>query len=85
MCSNVIFLSINIFIIKCLSSHFSHCPDYDLCEQCEAIEGVHDPGHVFLKLKRPAAGVGRKPDGTLEPLLTFPVYVEDMAIPQSYR
>lgn len=31
---------------KCMN-----CPDYDLCESCEA-QGVHDH-HVFLKLKQP--------------------------------
>ena len=30
-----------------------NCPDYDLCEECEAIHGVHDPSHVFLKIRRP--------------------------------
>jgi hypothetical protein len=34
-------------------THFSNCPDYDLCEECEAIHGVHDPSHVFLKIRRP--------------------------------
>ena len=30
-----------------------NCADYDLCEECEAIFGVHDPNHVFLKIRRP--------------------------------
>ncbi|XP_071149090.1 next to BRCA1 gene 1 protein-like [Mytilus edulis] len=30
-----------------------NCSDYDLCEECEAIHGVHDPNHVFLKIRRP--------------------------------
>ncbi|KAK3083203.1 hypothetical protein FSP39_016634 [Pinctada imbricata] len=30
-----------------------NCVDYDLCEQCEGIYGVHDPNHVFLKLRKP--------------------------------
>ncbi|XP_072047079.1 LOW QUALITY PROTEIN: next to BRCA1 gene 1 protein-like [Amphiura filiformis] len=62
-----------------------HCPDYDLCEQCESIEGVHDTGHVFLKLKRPATAVGINRTGKMEPLLTHPLYSDDMAIPQSSR
>jgi len=28
------------------------CPDYDLCETCEAKGGVHDPSHAFIKLRR---------------------------------
>lgn len=31
-----------------------NCVDYDLCEECEAINGVHDLDHVFLKLRKPA-------------------------------
>lgn len=27
--------------------------DYDLCEECENISGVHDHTHVFIKLRRP--------------------------------
>ena len=37
----------------------SDCVNYDLCESCEAVEGVHDPTHILLKiripLERPAA------------------------------
>ena len=59
----------------------SHCPDYDLCEGCEAIEGVHDANHVFLKLKRPAIKSGHK----MEPLLCQPLY-DDKAVPShNYR
>jgi len=29
----------------------STCLDYDLCEVCEAKAGVHDPSHLFLKLR----------------------------------
>jgi len=38
---------------KCLQ-----CPDYDLCEICEAItprENIHDDQHVFAKLRKPVA------------------------------
>lgn len=31
-----------------------NCANYDLCEECEAIHGVHDSDHVFLKLRKPA-------------------------------
>ncbi|XP_033728100.1 next to BRCA1 gene 1 protein-like [Pecten maximus] len=30
-----------------------NCVDYDLCEECEAVNGVHDTDHVFLKLRKP--------------------------------
>ncbi|KAI8360527.1 hypothetical protein B0O80DRAFT_439487 [Mortierella sp. GBAus27b] len=31
-----------------------NCPDYDLCGNCEALpDPVHDPTHVFLKIRRP--------------------------------
>lgn len=30
-----------------------NCVDYDLCEECEAVNGIHDPDHVFLKLRKP--------------------------------
>lgn len=42
------YLSSNFFLYFC-----SNCSDYDLCEECEAIHGVHDPNHVFLKIRRP--------------------------------
>ncbi|KAM6452158.1 next to BRCA1 gene 1 protein isoform 2-T2 [Liasis olivaceus] len=31
----------------------SVCPSYSICELCEAGLYVHDPSHVFLKLRRP--------------------------------
>lgn len=31
-----------------------NCANYDLCEECEAIHGVHDSDHVFIKLRKPA-------------------------------
>lgn len=27
------------------------CKDFDMCEECEAKPGGHDPSHVFLKIK----------------------------------
>ncbi|KAG0031517.1 hypothetical protein BGZ81_001065 [Podila clonocystis] len=33
-----------------------NCADYDLCGNCEALpEPVHDPTHVFLKIRKPIA------------------------------
>jgi len=34
---------------KCLS-----CPDFDLCEKCYAIKGVHNPEHKFDTITRPS-------------------------------
>lgn len=34
------------------------CPDYDLCQACEAKGGVHDPSHVFLKISKPIHSFG---------------------------
>jgi hypothetical protein len=31
----------------------SSCPDYDLCQTCEAKGGIHDAAHVFLKIAKP--------------------------------
>jgi hypothetical protein len=28
------------------------CPDYDLCEDCEALPGAHPPTHVMYKIRR---------------------------------
>ncbi|KAF9967501.1 hypothetical protein BGZ70_009340 [Mortierella alpina] len=31
-----------------------NCPDYDLCGNCEALpEPIHDPSHIFLKIRKP--------------------------------
>ncbi|GFS07575.1 next to BRCA1 1 protein [Elysia marginata] len=35
-----------------------NCLDFDLCERCEAIPGLHDPTHVFLKIRHPARNAG---------------------------
>jgi len=37
----------------------NNCPDYDLCQACEAKGGVHDPSHVFLKIAKPVQNFGR--------------------------
>jgi len=34
------------------------CPDYDLCQACEAKGCVHDPSHVFLKIAKPIHSYG---------------------------
>ncbi|XP_030829719.1 next to BRCA1 gene 1 protein [Strongylocentrotus purpuratus] len=54
-----------------------HCLDFDLCEECEAQPGTHDPNHVFLKLKRPAYRVGVKSDGRVAPIFKHPIYADD--------
>ena len=41
----------------------SNCEDYDLCEECEVLDGVHHPEHVFLKIRRPTLTAGRKLNG----------------------
>lgn len=50
-----------------------NCPDFDLCEQCDAIEGIHNSSHVFLKLRFPGIGIGRK-HGVMIPLLKDIIY-----------
>jgi len=37
----------------------NNCPDYDLCQACEAKGGVHDASHVFLKIAKPVQNFGR--------------------------
>ena len=54
---------------------FRNCADYDLCEECEAIEGIHDETHVFLKIHVPALNAGRKKgSGRMRPLLKENIY-----------
>jgi len=36
----------------------SSCPDYDLCQTCEAKGGIHDASHVFLKIAKPVQNFG---------------------------
>ncbi|XP_028392942.1 next to BRCA1 gene 1 protein-like [Dendronephthya gigantea] len=50
-----------------------NCPDYDLCEECEVIDGLHDPSHVFVKLRFPCIGIGRR-HGVMIPLLKNIIY-----------
>jgi next-to-BRCA1 protein 1 len=37
----------------------NNCPDFDLCQTCEAKGGVHDASHVFLKIAKPVQNFGR--------------------------
>ncbi|XP_064616527.1 probable E3 ubiquitin-protein ligase MID2 isoform X2 [Liolophura sinensis] len=50
-----------------------NCPNYDLCEGCEKVIGIHDPDHVFLKLRRPRPGAGYVKGGFV-PLLNSKLY-----------
>ncbi|XP_068751371.1 next to BRCA1 gene 1 protein-like isoform X1 [Montipora capricornis] len=49
------------------------CADYDLCEDCEAKEGIHHPDHFFAKLRNHIPGIGRK-NGEMVPVLKEFVY-----------
>lgn len=40
-----------------------NCLDFDLCERCEGLPDIHDPTHVFLKLRQPARNAGCGPAG----------------------
>ncbi|OWF51345.1 next to BRCA1 gene 1 protein-like [Mizuhopecten yessoensis] len=61
-----------------------YCVDYDLCEECEAVNGVHDSDHVFLKLRKPTTKLRR-----LSPLFKTSLYPQregtprDEAIPEA--
>jgi len=37
-----------------------NCADYDLCSECEGLEGVHPPDHLFLKVNKPLSWLGRR-------------------------
>ena len=50
-----------------------NCLDFDLCESCEAKAGMHNPDHVFIKIRRPCTGVGYQ-DGIRKPLLKTIIY-----------
>ena len=55
----------------------SNCEDYDLCEECEGVEGVHNPDHVFLKIRRPVLTAGRRKNGKMNSLLKHNLYEVD--------
>ena len=52
---------------------YSFCTDYDLCEDCEAEDGIHDSNHFFAKLHNHVPGIGRK-NGEMVPILKKSVY-----------
>lgn len=57
---------------------FSNCSDYDLCEKCETVEGVHDETHIFVKIYKPAVNAGRKNGkGKMKPLLKENIYTHE--------
>jgi len=54
-----------------------NCSDYDLCESCEQLDGIHAPSHVFLKINYPSVHCGRKSiGGKARPLLNMNIYEE---------
>ena len=58
-------------------SFYRNCSDYDLCETCEGIDGIHIPSHVFLKLHYPSNHAGRKSYWDApKPLLNANIYEE---------
>ncbi|XP_052235055.1 uncharacterized protein LOC127847284 [Dreissena polymorpha] len=50
-----------------------NCLDFDLCEVCESKSGLHNPEHVFVKIRRPCPRVGMV-DGVRRPLLRGSIY-----------
>ena len=54
--------------IRGIRYHCTNCVDYDLCEQCEAMQ-IHPKTHVFYKLRIPAPflRVAEEPEPTLYP------------------
>jgi len=58
----------------------STCPNYDLCEVCEALENVHDQTHIFFKIKNPAVTVDDF--FVLDPEYSFK-FVQDLSIPDN--
>jgi hypothetical protein len=50
-----------------------NCPNFDLCEECESIEDIHDPSHVFVKLRYPGISIGRR-HSVMIPLLKDIIY-----------
>ncbi|KAI4158321.1 MAG: hypothetical protein LQ342_007557 [Letrouitia transgressa] len=45
--------SCNAMPIRGIRFRCANCPDYDLCEQCEAMQ-LHDKTHLFFKVRIPA-------------------------------
>lgn len=70
-------LKFMLFCGCCLSMFvpfFSNCENFDLCENCETLDGSHDPDHVFLKIRRPIPVIIRKKNGHVVPLLKANLY-----------
>ncbi|KAI4106970.1 MAG: hypothetical protein L6R37_001863 [Teloschistes peruensis] len=55
--------SCNILPIRGIRYRCSNCHDYDLCEQCEALQ-VHDKTHLFYKIRIPAPFLGNHREPT---------------------
>lgn len=55
----------------------SNCEDFDLCDVCEAIDGIHHSDHTFVKIRQPVLNAGRKRNGKLVPLLKRNLYMVD--------
>ncbi|KAH9514091.1 hypothetical protein Btru_030191 [Bulinus truncatus] len=53
-----------------------NCLDFDLCEVCEDLPDIHDPSHVFLKLRYPARNTGRV-GNEKAPLLRENIYLTE--------
>ncbi|KAL8719918.1 MAG: hypothetical protein Q9225_003147 [Loekoesia sp. 1 TL-2023] len=49
--------SCNVLPIRGIRYRCTNCHDYDLCEQCEALQ-VHDKTHLFYKIRVPAPFLG---------------------------
>lgn len=71
----IIILPITIYLFKTTFS-CSNCSDFDLCEICEEKSGIHDIQHVFVKLRYPAPGIGRR-HGEMVPIFKKFVYKSD--------
>ncbi|KAL8663488.1 MAG: hypothetical protein Q9202_003798 [Teloschistes flavicans] len=55
--------SCNVLPIRGIRYRCTNCPDYDLCEQCEALQ-VHDKTHLFYKIRIPAPFLGNPREPT---------------------
>ncbi|KAL8688777.1 MAG: hypothetical protein Q9218_005392 [Villophora microphyllina] len=55
--------SCNMMPIRGIRYRCTNCHDYDLCEQCEALQ-VHDRTHLFYKIRIPAPFLGNSREPT---------------------